>query len=221
MSKIKLNTQTEAIVLTALEDGATYSIAAGAAGVQRQTLINWIKKGNKERAVDPYKSFVQRVRLSEAKGALIHLRVVKAAALDGQWRASIALLERRHNMTKEGRTETDADFVESPKSNPILDYRTLLEQGQIQLQEAMSAAKKSESWQAYSSLFSKSISLMEHLKSLDAEEGRLDSMDNMTDNQLIKTITDSIIALPKGLRQRVEEELSELSKSNVVILRRQ
>ena len=62
---------------------------------------------------------------------------------------------------------------------------------------------------------------MEHLKSLDAEEGRLDSMDNMTDNQLIKTITDSIIALPKGLRQRVEEELSELSKSNVVILRRQ
>ena len=214
MSKIKLNAQTESIILSAIEEGASYAIAAGSAGIHKNTLINWIKKGQKERAVEPYKSFIKKLRVSESKAALLHLGVVKAAALDGQWKASLAMLERF-------RTLEDSHDIEEPiVREPIKNYRVLLETGLSEIQEAMSAAKKSESWQAYASLFGKSLTLMDQIKTLDAEEGRVDSMDSLTDEQLIKTITDYIVALPKGLRQRVEDELSELSKSNVVILRR-
>ena len=94
MSKIKLNAQTESIILSAIEEGASYAIAAGSAGIHKNTLINWIKKGQKERAVEPYKSFIKKLRVSESKAALLHLGVVKAAALDGQWKASLAMLER-------------------------------------------------------------------------------------------------------------------------------
>ena len=209
MSKIKLNEDTESAILRAIEDGANYSIAAASAGICRQTLINWIKKGQKERAVDPYKSFIKKLRLSESRAALLHLRVVKEAALQGQWKASLAMLDRLLTLEKV------VEPADAPKH-----YRHYLESQFISIQTTMEEAQKSGSFQAFSSLMGKSLQLMERLQALDAEEGRRDSMDSMSDEQLIKTITDYIIALPKGLRQRVEEELSELSKSNVVILRR-
>ena len=213
MSKIKLNPKTEAKILEALEDGGSYSVAAAAAGIHTNTLIAWIKKGLKERAVNPYKDFVYRLRLSEAKASLFHLRVLKEAAASGQWRASKAVLESL-------KTIDDYDLEEPKTKAPISDYRTFIMSQLLEIQESMSAAKKSESWQAYAALIGKSLTMMEHLRALDAEEGRQDSMDSMTDEKLIKTITDYIVSLPKGLRQRVEEELSELSNSNVVILRR-
>ena len=80
-------------ILDALRDGATYEIAARAAGTSPRTFRRWRANHDDLR---------QRVERAEAEGAEDALDVVRKAADEGDWRAASWLLERRHGYDGEG-----------------------------------------------------------------------------------------------------------------------
>lgn len=77
---------TRATILRALKLGATYRLAAEAAGIHRDTLNQWMHD-------DP--DFSDDVKKAEATMATNALRKIEQAANDGSWQAAAWKLERR------------------------------------------------------------------------------------------------------------------------------
>ena len=213
--KSKLNPESLKRIVSAIELGATYQIAAEAGGVSRATLHNWLKRG-KNGTTKTYKDFYEEFSRAESRGALALLGKVRSHSVK-DWKAAAWMLERRHGY----RRDTPIDSVPSDEiATKPLDYKSLLIAQQTELRQALKKAEKSQSWQAYSALQRQALVIAQQLRQVEAEEGALDKIDALSDEQLLTEITNAIIALPPVLRQRVAEDVSELAGSNVVALKR-
>ncbi len=73
-------------ILQALELGATYQLAANAAGISATTLHRWMKEDEE---------FGDECRSSEGKAAVRWLAKIEQAASAGDWHAAAWKLERR------------------------------------------------------------------------------------------------------------------------------
>ena len=218
MSKKLTKERTERIC-QALRLGATYAIAAEAGGIVRNTLYVWIRKGEQDRAREPYKTFAKKIREAESSSAVACLHTIQNTAKE-DWKAAAWLLSRRFGYKNDATHTLPAETKAAKRSGDILDYREILETQISELRTSMDKAKESGSWQAYAALQRQLVSLMQELRALDAEEGAIDAHDRMTDEQLLSEIVNTIISLPPLLRQRVQSDLHSLAGSNVVALKK-
>ena len=214
--KTKLTEQRTKIIIEALRKGATYTIAAAAAGIQPSTLYLWVKTG-KTTNKKPYVDFADRVITAEAEGALKALEIIQDTIQTGDVKSAQWLLSRRHNYKPDATHSLPSSEISSADTS--LDYRSMLIRQIGEIESSMSKAKDSGSWQAFAAMQRQLVSLTRDLRALDVEEGNLDAHDRMSDEQLLSEIVNSIIALPPMLRQRVQSDLHSLVGSNVVAMR--
>ena len=208
-------------IIAALRQGATMTLAAEHGNISRATLYRWIKMGEQDRAREPYKSFAKNVRTAESQSALQALQTINTAIADGDIKAAMWLLQRRHNYKTDATHSIEEVPTESTAKAPSeTDYRSMLQTQISELKTSMNKAKDSGSWQAYAALQRQMVTLMQELRVLDAEEGAVDAHERMTDEQLLAEIVNTIIALPPILRQRVQSDLHSLVGSNVVALKK-
>ena len=81
-------------IIDAIGVGSTYTMACNYAGISRNTLHQWMVKGeNQTRGV--YRTFYDDIKKAEAKGAVANLAVINNEAKRGNWKCSAWLLERR------------------------------------------------------------------------------------------------------------------------------
>ena len=208
-------------IIAALRQGATMTLAAEHGNISRATLYRWIKMGEQDRAREPYKSFAKNVRTAESQSALQALQTINTAISDGDTKAAMWLLQRRHNYKTDATHSIEEVPTESAAKTPEqTDYRSMLQTQISELKTSMNKAKDSGSWQAYAALQRQMVTLMQEIRVLDAEEGAIDAHERMTDDQLLAEIVNTIIALPPILRQRVQSDLHSLVGSNVVALKK-
>ena len=221
MKKQKIKELQMERIIKALQQGATMTLAAEHGNIARSTLYKWIRMGEDARAREPYKSFAKDVRTAESQSALQALSTINTAIVDGDVKAAMWLLQRRHNY----KTDATHSIEEVPKESTAQtpqqqDYSTMLQTQIAELKTSMNKAKDSGSWQAYAALQRQLVTLMQEIRALDAEEGAIDAHERMSDEQLLAEIVNTIIALPPMLRQRVQSDLHSLVGSNVVALKK-
>jgi hypothetical protein len=90
----KLTPEVHKAVVDALEIGATRVDAAGAAGIDYTTFLNWMERGEKDGKGIFFK-FFKASALAEYRARLKYLKVIQKAADDGDWRAALEYLKRR------------------------------------------------------------------------------------------------------------------------------
>jgi transposase len=96
--KTKLDAVRQKKIVEALRDGNFVTTAANLAGVDDDTVHRWVKRGREEAAEGQqtiYTRFVEDFDRATAEAESTHVAVLKAAARDGEWRASSWWLERR------------------------------------------------------------------------------------------------------------------------------
>lgn len=69
--------------------------AAAFAGIAKQTLYNWLRKGARARS-GIYKEFHDRMMVARAEAEILDMNAIMAAATKGHWEAAAWRLERRH-----------------------------------------------------------------------------------------------------------------------------
>jgi len=89
----KLTPETANRIVQAVKAGATYDVAARAAGVSEATLYGWKARGARE-GTGQYFEFLERVKRAEAEGELALMGHV-ATAMSTTWQAAAWMLERR------------------------------------------------------------------------------------------------------------------------------
>ena len=58
--------------------------------------------------------------------------------------------------------------------------------------------------------------MVAQIRQIESEEGMMDELDGLTDDQLVQEITAAIISLPPILRQRLESDIGNLG--NVIAI---
>ena len=197
----KFNEHTRRAILEALEVGATFQLAAYAAGICRDTLHRWLHKCKGKE----YKTFSDDVKKSLAKCALKDLRTIDLAAKEGNWKASAWRLERR---IKEYQKDTGEDTLEPPQPEEAIttDPKEVLLTQAHQLKQAISKAEKSQSWQAYAALQRQLLQTTLQLRGL--QEGDAD-YNGQTDQEILTDISNIITTLPAALKQSLVQEILE------------
>ena len=76
--KTKLTPERRRIICDAIRDGASYSAAAAAAGIDQSTLHTWRRLGDEEE-VGPHRTLVDELALAEAEGEAIACRQLFAS----------------------------------------------------------------------------------------------------------------------------------------------
>lgn len=212
--KTKFSPQLGKAILEALSKGASIQMACDYAGIGRSTFYSWRAKGEAQKT-GQLRTFVDDIAKASAQGGVHHLGKIFEAS-DRDWRASAWILERRWGYKKE------SSFDEKPEPTTQtavdLDPISILEAQASQLVGAIQSAESSQSWQAYAALQRQLLSVVEHLRALRAESEMTDSVDQMTNQQMIDSIVGTILQLPPVLRQQLEANLSEFN-ANVVTLR--
>lgn len=96
----KLNDETQAAVISAIEKGATYELAAGSANISYDSLNYWRKLGKADLEQDIesiYSNFYIAIKKAHSTRALKWLKQIEEAAEDNKnWTAAAWLLERCH-----------------------------------------------------------------------------------------------------------------------------
>lgn len=90
----KLTPSVQDAIAKALQVGATWKMAAAAAGVSPAVVLDWKRLGRDGKA--PYAEFLRVCTVSEAKGGMAALSRVVKAAQGGDRRAAQYLLDRRY-----------------------------------------------------------------------------------------------------------------------------
>lgn len=105
-----LTPDVERRILTALRGGNYRETAAQAAGVHRNSIRNWLERG--EAGEEPYASFLCAVEKAEAYGERKLLRAIRAGC-DG-WQSKAWIMERRWPGRWSGRVRvTVSDHVDA------------------------------------------------------------------------------------------------------------
>ena len=91
MAVTKLTPEITEIICQYIEKGNSYETASQAVGICRQTLYNWMQRGDK---LEPdYLQFLQSIKKARAKAEIRHVDVIEKA-MDKNWQASAWWLER-------------------------------------------------------------------------------------------------------------------------------
>ena len=191
-------------IIKAIAAGCTYEMAADYAGISRTTLWSWLRQGEDPKK-KTYCTFLNEVKSAEIEGAIVHLgTITQASAKD--WKASAWMLERRHGYSKDRPQQTQEEVQPDIPSNTL----ELLRQQAIDLKRGMAKAEASESWQAYAALQRQLLQVVAQIRQIESEEGMMDELDGLTDDQLLQEITSAIVSLPPILRQRLESDIGNL-----------
>lgn len=89
--KTKLTKQVEEAMVAALKMGATYRLAAEAAGIGERTFYTWMN-GTAPR----HRQFQRAIKAAQSGASLDALDKIQRASEAGSWQAAAWLLERRH-----------------------------------------------------------------------------------------------------------------------------
>ena len=197
-------------IVDAVRRGNSYRMACNIAGLHESTFYTWMKEGQ----ADPdskFGKFRVDVLAAESENGDRLLGLIQEHAIK-DWKAAAWVLERRHSFIKDGRIETEQiEKVELPT-----DTYQLLRQQATDLNDAINRAQAAESWQAYAALQRQMLNVVQQIRQIEAESDMHDELGGFTDEQLITEITNAIITLPPLLRQRLEQQVTELA--NVVPL---
>ena len=90
----KLTPETHAAIVKALAIGATRKDAAGAAGVDYTTFLNWLAAGEKA-SKGAFFEFFHACQRAEHDARLKYTATIAQAAQGGDWRAAMEYLKRR------------------------------------------------------------------------------------------------------------------------------
>lgn len=83
------------VLLEAVNDGNYMETAAELAGLSKQTLYNWLKRG--EDGEVPFTALLDALKRGQARAEVAEVAKVRAAGNDPRfWAASMTYLERRH-----------------------------------------------------------------------------------------------------------------------------
>ena len=110
----KLNAHTLAIITEAVATGATYEIAAQAAGIHRDTLRQWRETGTQDLEAGrstPQSDLVVALRDARAQGEVELIRKIRAHG-ESDWRPLAWILERRAPERWAQRATLDVDVHE-------------------------------------------------------------------------------------------------------------
>jgi hypothetical protein len=121
----KLTEETKNLICKAIENGATYNVAAAIAGVSYSAFNLWMQKGREATRKNKYLQFLEAVETSNAIClAKMAEKMVKSA--DKDWRAAESFLKRRDPENWGDKSKTDitgkitwAQFIEN--DNPEAD----------------------------------------------------------------------------------------------------
>lgn len=205
-TKSKFTKERKERIIQAIGAGCSYEMAADYAGITRQTLWAWIKKGEEGKDKN-YLTFSNDIKRAEVEGAMANLGTIQEAS-QKDWKAAAWILERRHGYSKEGYKSSRPKEEEVVVSSDIL---TALRDTAKDLKASANQAKESESWQAYAALQRQLLLVITQIRQIEAEEGMADEMEGLTDEQLLSEIEGAIISLPPILRQRLENSISGMA----------
>ncbi len=126
----KLTPETQATICDALEKGNYRATAAASAGIHRNTLIDWEKRG--EAGEEPYVDFLTAMQMAEAKAEMALVEEIRHAEpgipnVRGAdlWQAKAWMLERRYGGKWSGKVkahiaEAVDDLTQKLKAKPEL-----------------------------------------------------------------------------------------------------
>lgn len=77
-----------------IEMGNYITRCCEAVGISTATYYGWKKKG--EKGIEPYATFLKKVKKVEAKAEIVHTGIIHDVAETGNWLASAWLLERKY-----------------------------------------------------------------------------------------------------------------------------
>ncbi|NTU49893.1 MAG: hypothetical protein HGA87_03220 [Desulfobulbaceae bacterium] len=94
MPAAKISREVVTVLCAALEEGHYREVACKLAGIDRKTLLNWLKRGARENS-GLYRDLFDAVERAEAKAEEFHLKNINDASRK-TWYASAWYLERKH-----------------------------------------------------------------------------------------------------------------------------
>ncbi len=96
MPAAKITEEITGCIVDALGAGHYREVSrrVGIAGIDRKTLLNWLKRGERERS-GLYRDLYLAVEQAEAKAEVFHLKNIETASVKN-WFASAWFLERKH-----------------------------------------------------------------------------------------------------------------------------
>ena len=196
---------------SAIRQGCTYEAGASAIGVSVMTIYHWLRLGKKAtRKNDKYLKFLKAVKKAEHERQQYLLTQILDAS-NKDWKAAAWLLERRDGFRKDAVWKEEEPEEETTKKDQPTTTLDLLRTQSLDLQDAMQQAKQAQSWQAYAALQRQYITVLDSIRTIEAEEGSTDSLDSASDEILKVETVNAIINLPPVLRQNIIEELSRFS----------
>ena len=195
---------------SAIRQGCTYQAGASAIGVSVDTIYSWLRQGRAAtRKNDKYLKFLKAVKKAEhERQQFLLAQILEASNKD--WKAAAWLLERRDGFRKDAVWKEEPEDDTTKKDQPSTPLELFQSQAE-DLEDAMQQAKKAQSWQAYAALQRQYITVLDSIRSIEAEEGQIDSLDSASDEILKVETVNAIINLPPVLRQNIIEELSRFS----------
>lgn len=120
----KLNEAMKNKICSFIRNGNYVETAAAAAGINKSTLYDWLKKGANQKT-GIYKQFSDEVAQAVAESEIKDLGMIQEAAKNGNWQAAAWRLERRFN-SKWGRKEkisADIQSEHTEKEELIIERR--------------------------------------------------------------------------------------------------
>ena len=195
---------------SAIRQGCTYQAGASAIGVSVDTIYSWLRQGRAAtRKNDKYLKFLKAVKKAEhERQQFLLAQILEASNKD--WKAAAWLLERRDGFRKDAVWKEEPEDDTTKKDQPSTPLE-LFQSKAEDLEDAMQQAKKAQSWQAYAALQRQYITVLDSIRTIEAEEGQIDSLDSASDEILKVETVNAIINLPPVLRQNIIEELSRFS----------
>jgi hypothetical protein len=194
--------------IEALKVGATYKLAAEAAGIAPSTFYKYLRKG-RDQETPMWAEFFRQVQAANHDRSQFMLKRIEEGSRK-DWRAAAWLLERRYLY----RLNAPMDIPEEEPAKKTSDPIELLKNQIADLQRAIASAAAAQSWQAYAALQRQLVSMVSELRSIEGEDTE-DGLERMTDEQLIGQIEAAVLSMPPVLRQRLQNRLS-MDTSNVV-----
>ena len=117
----KLTDELEHKLCDALRAGNFLQVAAGYAGISRATVHRWRALGAEDGADPRFKRFAEAVAKAEADAEVHAVGIVRKAINQGDARAALAYLERRHPDRWARRNHTALPAAQAPPGAGALD----------------------------------------------------------------------------------------------------
>jgi len=122
MSDCKLTKEIAEIIYAYLENGCTYETAAQAVGIHRNTLRNWIERG--EKGETEYQDFVHNIYKVRAKAELKYVGVIEKATMK-DWNAARWMLTHMNPEVYGESSRQQIEHTGSVDSNIIYEYKVI------------------------------------------------------------------------------------------------